>query len=206
VILLATRNVGKLRELRSLVRAAGWEAESLDEAGIAEHPDEDALEVFDTFAENARAKARYFAARAPSRAVLAEDSGLCVDALGGAPGVRSKRWSAAPGLSGTALDEANCARLLQALGDASSRAASYVCAAVLCVGDRSIEATGVTHGAILQAPCGGEGFGYDPYFWSTELGACFGSVSAESKASVSHRARAVAPLLAALGKDFAIPS
>jgi XTP/dITP diphosphohydrolase len=193
-VLLATRNVGKRRELRALVEAVGWRVVTLDELGVAEEPAEDALEVHDTFLENARAKAVYFAARAGSYAVLAEDSGLCVEALGGAPGVRSKRWSNRSELSGAALDAANCAHLLGALTGAASRRASYVCGAVLRWGDREVSALGETTGAILEAPCGGEGFGYDPYFWSTELAACFGAVDGAAKASVSHRGRAVRPV------------
>lgn len=206
IVLVATRNAGKLRELRALVASAGWQAESLEDAGIAEHPEEDGLERFDTFAANARAKASYFGARAGERLVLAEDSGLCVDALGGAPGVHSKRWSAVPGVRGAALDAANCARLLEALAEAPTRRASYVCAAVLRWGDRSVEAVGETWGDILRAPCGSMGFGYDPYFWSTELGACFGAVSAAEKATVSHRGRAVTRVLASFAKDFASTS
>ncbi len=203
VILLATRNAGKLRELRALVASAGWEAESLDEAGIAERPEEDALEIYETFAENARAKAAYFLERADGRVVLAEDSGLCVHALGGAPGVRSKRWSERPDLSGAALDEANCRRLLEALSTQPNRRASYVCAAVMLWGDRAVASVGETTGEILHDPCGDRGFGYDPYFWSTELGACFGAVSAVEKARVSHRGRAVTQVLAGFAKDFA---
>jgi XTP/dITP diphosphohydrolase len=206
VILLATRNAGKLRELRALVSMAGWRAESLEDAGIDERPEEEALEAFETFADNARAKASYFAARAAGRLVLAEDSGLCVDALRGAPGVRSKRWGAAPGLSGAALDAANCNRLLEALSGATDRRASYVCSAVVCWGDRQYEARGETRGTIAAVPCGTEGFGYDPYFWSTELAACFGAIPAARKAAVSHRARAVSAVLAALAKDFAATS
>lgn len=202
VILLATRNAGKLRELRALVTAAGWRAESLDEAGIPERSEEDALEVHATFAENARAKASYFLARAHGRVVLAEDSGLCVDALGGAPGVRSKRWGAMPGLQGAALDAANCRRLLEALADAPTRRASYVCAAVMVWDAGVVEAVGETAGEMLHDPCGSAGFGYDPYFWSTELGACFGGISAAQKATVSHRGRAVRQVLAAFAKDF----
>lgn len=201
-LVLATRNAGKLRELRALVESAGWRAVSLEEAGLPESPEEDALEVFDTFAENARAKASYFAARSGGRIVLAEDSGLCVTALGGGPGVRSKRWAAAPGLSGSALDAANRARLLTALTDVSDRRAAFVCAAVLQWPGGLVEAMGETTGVIEREPCGASGFGYDPVFHSSELGACFGAVSADRKGSVSHRGRAVTRVLAAFAKDF----
>jgi XTP/dITP diphosphohydrolase len=201
-ILLATRNVGKLRELRALVEAAGLRAESLEEAGLPERADEAALEQYETFAANAKAKALYFLARAGARAVLAEDSGLCVEALGGSPGVRSKRWGASDGLSGHALDAANCERLLGVLVGAPNRRAWYACAAVLCWAGREWTAEGVTWGEILPEPCGAEGFGYDPVFWSTELGACFGALPAAQKATVSHRGRAVGAVLAALRVDF----
>ena len=92
-ILLATRSAGKLAELRPLFATAGWAVRDLAEAGLPELPEEDALEAYGTFEENARAKARYFHARSGGRPVVAEDSGLEVAALGGAPGVRSKRWS-----------------------------------------------------------------------------------------------------------------
>jgi XTP/dITP diphosphohydrolase len=206
VILLATRNAGKLRELRGLVETAGFRAESLEEAGMAERPEEEGLEVYDTFAENARAKAAYFVARAEGRAVLAEDSGLCVEALGGAPGVRSKRWGARRGCIGAALDAANCERLLAALQGAPTRRAWYACAAVLCWGDAEWSASGETRGEILEAPCGAGGFGYDPYFWSTELSACFGAISGDRKATVSHRARAVRAVLADFSHDFSSAS
>jgi len=202
VILLATRNAGKLRELRALVEAAGFRAETLEEAGLVELAEEAALEVYETFAENARAKAEYFRARAPERAVLAEDSGLCVAALGGAPGVRSRRWGEVPGLTGVALDAANCARLLAALDGEVDRRAWYACAAVLSWGGGVWESTGETWGEILSTPCGAQGFGYDPYFWSTELSACFGALPADRKATVSHRGRAVGPLLAGFANDF----
>lgn len=201
-ILIATRNAGKLRELRALVEAAGFRAESLEEAGLPERAEEGALEVYETFAENARAKAMHFLARSEGRAVLAEDSGLCVEALGGAPGVRSKRWSEAPGLSGLALDAANCERLVAALDGVSNRRAWYACAAMLCWGGRVWSSEGATRGEILSAPCGTEGFGYDPYFWSTELSACFGALPAVQKAAVSHRGRAIGAVLAAFSNDF----
>jgi XTP/dITP diphosphohydrolase len=188
------------------VETAGFRAESLEEAGIAERAEEEGLEVYDTFAENARAKAGYFLARAEGRAVLAEDSGLCVEALGGAPGVRSKRWGAAPGLSGAQLDSANCERLLTALQGAPNRRAWYECAAVLCWDGLEWTASGKTRGAILEAPCGADGFGYDPYFWSTELVACFGAISGDRKASVSHRGRAVRAVLANFSNDFSSAS
>ena len=202
-LLVATRSVGKVRELLPLLAAHGWAAESLATAGIPETIEEEALECFATFEANALAKARWFAARSGGRVVLADDSGLEVDALGGAPGVRSKRWSERPDLMGEALDAANNARLLQALeavgADApSARRARYVCAAACVWPGGELVQRGETAGVVLPAPVGAGGFGYDPYLWSDELGATFAQVDREAKAAVSHRGRAIRALLAAI--------
>ena len=114
VVLLATRSEGKLRELRPLFAAAGMQVRDLREAQVGETADEDAVEAFDTFAENALAKARYFHALT-GLPTVADDSGLEVEVLQGQPGVRSKRWSWRPDLTGQALDDANNAKLLEAL-------------------------------------------------------------------------------------------
>jgi XTP/dITP diphosphohydrolase len=201
-VLVATRSPGKLAELRPLLAEFGLEAESLDEAGLPEEAVEETIEAFETFEENALAKARHFHARSGGRVVLAEDSGLCVDALGGAPGVRSKRWGGTDGLSGRALDAANNQRLLHALARADDRRAHYACCAALVWDGGHAQASGTTAGRILAAPCGALGFGYDPYFWSDELGACFGQVDKVTKGRVSHRARAVRSVLARFVKDF----
>lgn len=110
-MILATRSAGKLRELLPLVAVRGWALHTLNDAGLVDSADEDALEVFDTFEANALAKAEYFHARRPDCVVLADDSGLEVHALHGAPGVRSKRWSGRSDLTGDALDAANNAHL-----------------------------------------------------------------------------------------------
>ena len=193
-ILVATRSPGKMRELRTLFQDAGRAILSLDEAGIAEDPAEDALETADTFEENARLKARYFHART-GRPTVADDSGIEVLALDGAPGVRSKRWSARPDLTGQALDDANNALLLERLAGIADRRARYVCAAAYHDGVMEIVERGTVEGRITEAPQGSNGFGYDPYFESMELGATFGVASAEAKARVSHRARAFTKLL-----------
>lgn len=218
-LLLATRSEGKLRELLPMLERAGFGAETLSSAGIAEEADEDALEIHGTFEANALAKARWFASRVPGRIVLADDSGLVVPALGGAPGVRSKRWGNAPAsLSSAEVDAVNNAHLLRELSrveaaDGSaplSRAASYVCvaAAVRCStpNDASgapfeLWARGETGGMLLSAPRGREGFGYDPYFMSDELGGrTFAEESRTEKEGVSHRGRAFRALLAALAE------
>jgi len=199
-VLLATRSMGKRREIEPMLCAQGWVVLDLAAAGCDERPeDEERLEGASTFAANALAKARHFHARS-GLPTVADDSGLACDALDGAPGVRSKRWSARPDLTGRSLDEANNALLLRALAEAArrgaaSRVARYVCAAAYVDGVRAEVAQGETAGRILDGPAGTEGFGYDPLFWSDELQASFGFVSREEKARVSHRARAIAALL-----------
>lgn len=195
-VLLATRSAGKIRELRALfaTHAAGIAVLGLDDAGVRATSEEDALESADTFEENALAKARYFQRRT-GLATVADDSGLCVDALGGAPGIHSKRWSGRSDLEGQALDDANNALLLARLSGASTRGARYECAAAFTDGSLEIVERGESAGVITAAPRGSGGFGYDPYFLSDELGRTFAEVSLEEKASVSHRARAFRRLL-----------
>jgi XTP/dITP diphosphohydrolase len=201
-ILIATRSAGKVRELRELFADRGLAVVGLDAVGVAETTTEDALESADTFEANALAKARYFH-NLTGLPTVADDSGIEVAALGGAPGVRSKRWSERPDLSGQALDDANNAMLLARLGDEPHRAARYVCAAAYCDSRREIVERGETRGVITREARGRGGFGYDPYFESRELpgGRTFGEVSREEKARVSHRARAFRRLLARLAEE-----
>jgi XTP/dITP diphosphohydrolase len=196
-LLIATRSAGKLRELRELFRGVGIPVINLDEAGVPPTDAEDELESADTFEENALLKARYFAERA-GRSVVADDSGLEVEALGGQPGVRSKRWSGRSDLSGTRLDDANNVRLLGALAGLTSRRARYVCVAAYVNGVREMTFRGTTSGSILEHHRGSGGFGYDPYFLSDELGISFGEAGVEEKERVSHRGRAFRALLASL--------
>ncbi len=207
-IVVATRSVGKIRELIPMLNAAHFFPIRLDDLRLAERPEEDAVEAFDTFEENAIAKARYFARLAPGCAVLADDSGLAVDALYGAPGVRSKRWSAS-GLTGQANDDANNAKLIAALADpALARTARYVCvAAIVWTADewgedapREVHARGETIGRIAYAPRGVNGFGYDPYFESDELAVTFGEATTSAKERISHRGRAVRAALDAYAR------
>jgi XTP/dITP diphosphohydrolase len=209
-VVLATRSAGKVKELVPLLASFGVHLVTLADLGLRESPEEDALEAFDTFEENALAKARHFA-RLTGAIVLADDSGLSVDALGGRPGVHSKRWSGRDDLEGPALDSANNTFLQEALrlaqhdthaagtsaGTESSRA-RYVCAAA-CVwsggaGEGEVVARGETTGVMLTTARGTGGFGYDPYFLSDDLGATFAEVSREAKATVSHRGRAFSAL------------
>lgn len=198
IVLLATRSEGKLRELRPLFTAAGIQVHDLREAGLAPSPDEEAVETFATFWENALAKARYFHALT-GRPTVADDSGLEVAALSGQPGVRSRRWSGRDDLTGQALDDANNAKLLEALRSMDRPKARYVCAAAWCDGAREEVAVGETSGTIVPDARGREGFGYDPFFLSDELGVTFGESSREAKELVSHRGRAFRALLEQLG-------
>lgn len=210
-VVLATRSAGKLKELVPLLASVGVHVVTLADLGLTESPDEDALESFDTFEENALAKARYFA-RLTGAIVLADDSGLSVDVLGGRPGVHSKRWSGRDDLRGAALDAANNACLQEAMqlaqreahataarAGSGFRRARYVCAAA-CAWRGGAEwgeavARGETTGELLTSERGTGGFGYDPYFLSDDLGATFAEVTREAKATVSHRGRAFSALL-----------
>lgn len=199
-LLLATRSAGKLRELRPLLTAAGYQVLGLDDAGIAISPDEDAIEVHDEFSDNAIAKAIYFYRLSGGVPTVADDSGLVVEALGGAPGVHSRRWSAhtQPDLTGQALDDANNARLMAELRGVEDRSARYLCAASYLDETRRIVRLGETAGRVLEFPQGSGGFGYDPYFHADDLGSSFASASIEAKEKVSHRGRAWRALVEAL--------
>jgi XTP/dITP diphosphohydrolase len=203
--LLATRSAGKLRELRELfdaVVAAGHLGNDvrvidLEDAGFPETADEDGIECFETFEENARAKAEYFH-RLSGLPTFADDSGLVVHALGGEPGVRSKRWSGRAELTGVALDAANNTKLVNALAalpDGTVPLAEYVCAAAFVDAERTRVTVGRTHGRMLVVPRGAHGFGYDAYFASDELQKTFGEATVGEKERVSHRGRAFGALL-----------
>jgi XTP/dITP diphosphohydrolase len=202
-LLAATRNAGKQREIRRILGATGLEIVFPDDIWLRETSDGDALELADSFETNARRKAEYFA-RLSSLPTFADDSGLEVFALGGEPGVRSKRWSGASG-SATEVDAANNAELLRRLAGApeSRRLARYRCAIVFLksAGEVPTICQGDCTGRILEEPRGTEGFGYDPLFFSDELGKSFGEATPEEKDAVSHRGRA----LRALAQSLATP-
>ncbi|RMH53057.1 MAG: RdgB/HAM1 family non-canonical purine NTP pyrophosphatase [Zetaproteobacteria bacterium] len=184
-LVIASNNPKKRREMEAILSSIGV-AVVPAEATCFVPVEEDGA----TFAENAAKKARAFAA-ANAMPALADDSGLCVDALGGAPGVRSSRYA---GIEGD--DAANNARLLAALDGVADRRARFVCALHLAfAGDRPpLTAEGETVGTILTRPDGPGGFGYDPLFFSPELGCSFARATAEEKARVSHRGRALRAL------------
>jgi XTP/dITP diphosphohydrolase len=162
----------------------------LGEAGVPESADESTIESFATFEENAVANARFFLARCGGLDVVADDSGLTVDALGGAPGVRSKRWSDRDDLSGHALDMANNVQLMAHMAGVADRRARFVCVAAWHGGAGELVARGEVMGRIVEASTGAHGFGYDPHFFSDELGMTLADATTEQKRSVSHRGRA----------------
>jgi XTP/dITP diphosphohydrolase len=157
-VLLATRSHGKLRELHGILAEAGLAGITLDEYGISYSPEEEGIESYETFEENALAKARYFheKSRLPT---MADDSGLSVHALGGAPGVWSKRYSGRSDLSGQDLDDANNAKLLAELKTSNDRSAKYSCAAAYVDANGEEVAWGATQGRLLAEAGGWGGVG-----------------------------------------------
>ena len=199
-LLAATRSRGKQPEIRRVLEPAGLEVIFPDDAGLREDPIEDTLELAETFEGNARRKAEHFARRS-GLPTVADDSGLEVFALGGAPGVRSRRWADAAG-SGEEIDAANNAELLRRLrgAPAQRRRARYRCVLVLLREAGAVPQVfeGVATGSILEEPRGNGGFGYDPLFLSDDLGRTFGEATPEEKDAVSHRGRALRALAEAL--------
>ena len=199
-LLVATRSAGKQREFARILEPLGVTLAFPDDVGLAPRSEEDALELGDTFEANARHKAEWFARRS-GLPTVADDSGLEVVALGGAPGVRSRRWAGASGTSDQ-VDAANNAELVRRLAGAppERRRARYRCVLVLLRGPGAVPESfeGSCAGRILEQPAGTGGFGYDPYFFSDELQKSFGEATPEEKDGVSHRGRAVRGLAAAL--------
>ncbi len=183
-LLFATTNKGKVDELKALV--AGLPFEVLSLADLPSHPEVE--ETGATFAENAEKKAREHFERL-GLATLADDSGLCVDALDGAPGIHSARYA---GETGPEKDQANIAKLLEAMKDVPDerRGAEFRCALSLVSASGKVAVEGVCRGVIARAPAGGKGFGYDPVFYVPELGRTFAELSREEKNRISHRAKA----------------
>ena len=198
-LLLATRSDGKLREIRPILSRLGVHLTDLRKLGLPDASD-DELESGDTFEVNALAKARHYFEASGGIPTVADDSGIEVAALGGRPGVRSKRWSERSDLTGQALDDANNAALIAALRGNPNRRAQYVCVAVFVDAVAEVSARGQCTGTILEEPRGSGGFGYDPYFLSDELGVTFGEAPLEAKERVSHRGRAFHALQAQLDK------
>ncbi len=199
-LLAATRSAGKQREFRRILEPAGIELVFPDDVGLYPMEAEDRLELGESFESNARRKAEHFARRS-ALPTAADDSGLEVLALGGAPGVRSRRWAGAHGTP-EQVDAANNAELLRRLAGAPAerRRARYRCVIALVRQNGAAPEIfeGVCGGRILERPAGTGGFGYDPYFFSDELGKSFGKASPEEKDAVSHRGRALRALAEAL--------
>jgi XTP/dITP diphosphohydrolase len=187
---LASNNAGKLREFQRLLAPLGINMVAQSELGIDE-----ADEPHPTFIENALAKARH-AARASGLPALADDSGLCVAALGGAPGVHSARYAGDP-----RSDTRNNARLVEALSGIADRRAHYACVLVLLMradDPEPILAEGRWDGIVIDAPRGGGGFGYDPHFEDLETGRTGAELPLEIKNRLSHRGKALRALVTRL--------
>jgi len=193
-LVLASGNPGKLREFRDLCAPLNISIVPQAELGVSE-----ADEPHHTFIENALAKARH-ASRATGLPAFADDSGICVAALGGAPGVHSARF-AEPGGDRDAQDARNNAKLIALLAGKSDRRAHYTCVIVLvrhADDPEPIIAEGRWQGEIIDKPRGAGGFGYDPYFFLPALGKTAAQLSAAQKNRISHRGVALARLIAAL--------
>jgi XTP/dITP diphosphohydrolase len=181
----ATGNPGKLREFRLAAEQAGIHVETL--TGLADMPPCEETGV--TFEANAILKAEYYGRHAPGL-LFADDSGLEVDALGGAPGVYSARF-AGP----AATDQANNQLLLEKMRGVRGRSARFICVIALADGGRSRETfRGAVEGEILEQPRGPHGFGYDPLFYYPPFGCSFGETAPERKLTVSHRGAALRAL------------
>lgn len=186
-LVIASNNPGKLREIGQILAPLEIEVIPQSELGVSE-----ADEPYATFVENALAKARHAASRSGLPA-LADDSGICVDVLGGAPGVMSARFAGEP-----KSDERNNRKLVQLLEREGNRNAHYYCVMVLMRhGDdpQPVIAEGEWHGQILTVPRGSGGFGYDPLFLDPASGKTGAELSAAQKNRVSHRGKALVALL-----------
>jgi XTP/dITP diphosphohydrolase len=193
-VVIASNNPGKLRELRALLEPLGIEAAPQADFAVTE-----AEEPHATFLENALAKARH-ASRMTGLPALADDSGLCVPALFGEPGVHSAYYAGQEG-NREERDARNNAKLVEQMRAAGDTSAYYYCVLVLLQSaddPTPIVADGTWHGRIVIEPRGANGFGYDPYFRVPESGLTAAQLSAEEKNRVSHRSKALAALAAKL--------
>lgn len=192
-IVLASSNDGKIREFRQLFAPLDFEVVPQSELGVS-----DADEPHATFVENALAKARH-AARHARLPALADDSGICVAALDGEPGVHSARFAGEP-----RSDRRNNAKLVEILRDERDRRAHYYCVVVLvrhADDPEPLIAEGRWHGEVIDAPRGAGGFGYDPHFLLPDLGRSAAELSPEEKHAVSHRGKALRRLIALLREE-----
>lgn len=183
---IATGNAGKVKDFNLLLNNLGHEAVSLKDLGI----NIDIEETGETFKENAYIKAKtiYDIVKLPT---IADDSGLCVDALNGAPGVYSARYGG-EGLS----DYERCIKLLETMKNEEKRSAKFVCAMCLIMDENNvIEVSGECEGTLLGEIAGTNGFGYDPLFYVDKFGKTFGEISKEQKNEISHRRKAIDALM-----------
>lgn len=187
-LVIASNNPGKLREFQILLQPLGIEVLTQAQLNIAE-----TSEPYPTFIENALAKARH-ACRMSGLPALADDSGICVEALGGAPGVISARYAG----DNPKSDQRNNAKLMQIMQDVADRRAHYYCVLVLlrhADDPQPLIAEGEWHGEIARQPEGSSGFGYDPLFWLPELGRTSAQLDRDEKYAISHRGKALQLLL-----------
>lgn len=192
-LVIASNNPGKLREFQFLLQPLGIEVLTQSQLNIGE-----AEEPHGTFIENALAKARHVS-RLSGLPALADDSGICVTALDGAPGVQSARYAGEP-----KSDERNNDKLLQDLQGVTDRRAHYYCVLVLlrhADDPQPLIAEGEWHGKIALQPSGDGGFGYDPLFWLPELGKTSAQLEREQKHAISHRGKALRVLLEKLNPE-----
>lgn len=196
-LVIASNNAGKLREFRRLLEPLGLTLVAQAELGIPE-----ADEPHASFVENALAKARH-ASRLSGLPALADDSGLCVDALSGAPGVQSARFAGEP-----RSDARNNEALLRVLAGVAERSAHYLCVLALCRHEHDPEpviAEGIWSGRVIDIPRGGGGFGYDPHFEDPGTGQTGAELPLETKNALSHRGKAIRALVHALGERGWLP-
>lgn len=191
-LVLATHNPHKVGEIRDILGAA------LEGIELIAYDGPEPVEDGATFEENALIKARAASAHTGLPA-LADDSGICVDTLDGAPGIHSARYS------GTRVDADNVAKLLQDLGTEANRSAQFVCAAALVIpgktgGSSEFVTRGTWHGTVLHEPTGAHGFGYDPIFKPEGLSVSSAELRADEKNAISHRKLAFSALLAPRGE------
>ncbi|WP_236075390.1 RdgB/HAM1 family non-canonical purine NTP pyrophosphatase [Mariprofundus sp. EBB-1] len=184
-LVVASNNAKKRKEISAILGLLGIELIDAEQTVFI-----DVIEDADTFAGNAQKKAEAFA-RVNNCPAIADDSGLCVDALNGAPGVYSARFAGE-----SATDADNNRKLLAELKNNPNRSAHFVCALHLAWpdSDKALKAQGSVAGHMLEQPSGNSGFGYDPLFFCPELGKAFADATAEEKSSISHRGRALRQL------------
>lgn len=193
-LVIASRNAGKLREIGMILAPLGFDVIAQDTLGVSE-----AEEPYPTFLENALTKARH-ASAATGLPALADDSGICVAALGGAPGVQSARYAGEP-----KSDARNNEKLVAALDGIDDRRAHYYCVIVVVRSaddPQPLIGEGIWRGEVAHAPAGEGGFGYDPWFLIPSLGLTAAQMPAAQKNRISHRALALASIAGRLRSDF----